>query len=340
MPLPCSSRPRPLFDPDPINPPVPTANIPVDACCGAPGRQAGGRADALPFAVRDTAARSLRIMTVGGVVAFALSLPMSIHSVALAQDQSLENGEETLPTTADPFAEYVAEASQRFDVPALRIRVVMRAESGRDVHALSAKGAMGLMQIMPETWAELRDRYALGIDPYDPHDNILAGAAYMQELHDRFGAPGFLAAYNAGPARYEEYLDTGLPLPDETLAYVKTLGPVMLAGQLASAALVPPSPEVAPIFVSSANTIDASEMRSSAAPASRLTPEEERRLARFSDVFVARDQPPALQGDGVFGAPGGTPTGSEVRSPDAPSVASAGEFDSLFAHGFDSGRSQ
>ena len=73
---------------------------------------------------------------------------------------------------------------------------------------------MGLMQIMPRTWAELRARYGLGADPYDPHDNILAGAAYIRELHDRYGAPGFLAAYNAGPGRYERHLATGRPLPD------------------------------------------------------------------------------------------------------------------------------
>ena len=60
----------------------------------------------------------------------------------------------------------------------------MRAESFGEVHAISRKGAMGLMQIMPETWAHLRVRYALGADPYDPHDNILAGAAYLRELHD------------------------------------------------------------------------------------------------------------------------------------------------------------
>ena len=53
---------------------------------------------------------------------------------------------------------------------------------------------MGLMQIMPKTWTELRARYGLGADPYDPHDNILAGAAYIRELHDRYGSPGFLAA--------------------------------------------------------------------------------------------------------------------------------------------------
>jgi len=96
----------------------------------------------------------------------------------------------------------------------------MRAESQGDVRALSPKGAMGLMQIMPATWAELRSRYGLGSDPYDPHDNIIAGAAYLRELHDRYGERGFLAAYNAGPGRYEGHLATGRPLPSETIAYM------------------------------------------------------------------------------------------------------------------------
>jgi hypothetical protein len=84
---------------------------------------------------------------------------------------------------------------------------------------------MGLMQIMPETWANLRIRYGLGSDPLDAHDNILAGAAYLRELHDRYGEPGFLAAYNAGPARYEQHLETGQPLPFETQNYVAALPP-------------------------------------------------------------------------------------------------------------------
>ena len=71
---------------------------------------------------------------------------------------------------------------------------------------------MGLMQIMPKTYAELRARYHLGSNPYDPRDNILAGAAYLREMHDRYGSAGFLAAYNAGPDRYDEHLATGRPL--------------------------------------------------------------------------------------------------------------------------------
>ena len=90
---------------------------------------------------------------------------------------------------------------------------------------------MGLMQIMPETYAALRARYALGANPYDPHDNILAGAACLRELHDRYGTPGFLAAYNAGPQRYEEHLRSGRPLPLETQRYVAMLTPIVGGGR-------------------------------------------------------------------------------------------------------------
>jgi soluble lytic murein transglycosylase-like protein len=93
---------------------------------------------------------------------------------------------------------------------------MMSAESLGEVRVISPKGALGLMQIMPKTWAHLRVRYGLGVDPYDPHDNILAGAAYLRELYDRYGVPGFLAAYNAGPTRYEDHSTTGRPLPSET----------------------------------------------------------------------------------------------------------------------------
>jgi soluble lytic murein transglycosylase-like protein len=103
----------------------------------------------------------------------------------------------------------------------------MRAESFGDVRAISPKGAMGLMQIMPETWLGLRQRYHLGADPYDAHDNIIAGTAYLRELHDRYGIPGFLAAYNAGPARWENHLATGRPLPAETRAYLIRLAPIV-----------------------------------------------------------------------------------------------------------------
>jgi membrane-bound lytic murein transglycosylase B len=144
----------------------------------------------------------------------------------------------TAQVAPDPVAAPVAEAAQRSGIPASWIRAVMQAESGGDARAVSSKGAMGLMQIMPETWATLRLRYGLGADPFDPHDNIIAGAAYLRELHDRYGSPGFLAAYNAGPARYEDHLATGQPLPAETRAYVAVLAPLIGTGAIDEAAMV------------------------------------------------------------------------------------------------------
>jgi soluble lytic murein transglycosylase-like protein len=119
----------------------------------------------------------------------------------------------------------IAEASRRFDVPETWIAAVMQAESGGRTHLrgrpiTSRAGAMGLMQVMPDTYAEMRRRYDLGPDPHDPRDNILAGAAYLRLMHDRFGYPGLFAAYNAGPGRYAEHLATGRPLPGETRAYI------------------------------------------------------------------------------------------------------------------------
>src|ERR1700704_2286052 len=113
-----------------------------------------------------------------------------------------------------------ADGSLRFQILPSLNRAVMRVESLGDPLAVSPKGAMGLMQIMPDTWSELRSRYGLGADPYDAHDNIMAGAAYLREMHDRYGDRGFLAAYNAGPSRYEDHLATGRPLPSETLLYM------------------------------------------------------------------------------------------------------------------------
>ncbi|GLR89673.1 hypothetical protein GCM10007857_63870 [Bradyrhizobium iriomotense] len=100
---------------------------------------------------------------------------------------------------------------------------MLQVESSGNVGAVSSRGALGLMQIMPQTWVELRTRYDLGVDPFDLHDNILAGTAYLREMLDRFGSEGFLAAYNAGPKRYEAYLATGRPLPQETEIYVARL---------------------------------------------------------------------------------------------------------------------
>jgi soluble lytic murein transglycosylase-like protein len=168
------------------------------------------------------------------VATFASSMQFSVaaHAARASSTAHRANG---LPM--DPFAAFITEASKRFAVPEHWIRSVMRVESAGEVRARSQKGAMGLMQIMPQTWSELRARYDLDADPYAPRDNILAGTAYIRELYQRFGAPGFLAAYNAGPTRYENHLATGRSLPDETQDYVAILAP-MIGGRRVNGKIV------------------------------------------------------------------------------------------------------
>lgn len=159
-----------------------------------------------------------------------------------------------LPTARDPYAAPIAEAAQRFGIPAHWIAAVLRTESAGEARAISSAGAMGLMQIMPDTWAELRARHRLGDDPFAVRDNIMAGAAYLREMFDRYGNVGaMLAAYNAGPGRYDEYLATGRPLPAETRAYVAALAPVLGGEPLPEGSVSPPAVPAdwreAPLFV-------------------------------------------------------------------------------------------
>ena len=178
-----------------------------------------------PARLRRAIARSAVLMVVILLVLGAAGVAGRLHAepAVAAQPQNAP--------VADPYASFVHEAAQLFGVPASWISAVMAMESGGEVLALSPQGAMGLMQIMPDTWAGLRVRHGLGPDPYEPRDNILAGAAYMREMHDRYGSPGFLAAYNAGPARYDQYLATGRELPAETQLYVAALARLIEEGQ-------------------------------------------------------------------------------------------------------------
>jgi hypothetical protein len=139
------------------------------------------------------------------------------------------------------YAVHVADAARRFGIPEAWIWAVMRVESNGDVRAVSTAGAMGLMQIMPATWAGLRARHRLGSDPFDPRDNILAGAAYLREMHDRYGdVTAMLAAYNAGPGRTDEHLSRGRPLPAETRAYLAKLASITGGSHDAQLAAAPP----------------------------------------------------------------------------------------------------
>jgi soluble lytic murein transglycosylase-like protein len=142
---------------------------------------------------------------------------------------------------------FVEEASSRFDIPSAWIERVLDAESGgrtrRDGQPIvSRAGAMGLMQLMPGTWAEIRTRLGLGPDPHEPRDNIVAGAFYLRQMYDRFGYPGLFGAYNAGPLRYDAYLRHRRVLPAETRTYIATIAGVR------TGAARPPRASRDPIF--------------------------------------------------------------------------------------------
>ncbi|MGH0223166.1 lytic transglycosylase domain-containing protein [Sinorhizobium meliloti] len=201
-----------------------------------------------------------------------MALAMLVVACAQAQDALAERA-----PPADPYADHIAEAARRFGVPETWIRAVMHVESRGDMRAISSAGAMGLMQIMPATWTELRARYGLGSDPYDPRDNISAGAAYLREMHDRYGSPGFLAAYNAGPGRYEEYRATGRPLPAETRAYVAILAPMIGSGDVAApvrmVAADPLAWTRAPLFIARTDSSAGADRRRSEDDPAALSPQ-------------------------------------------------------------------
>ena len=152
------------------------------------------------------------------------------------------------PANAESVADwrpYINEASARFGVPVAWIEAVMQAESwgqtrlnGRPIR--SSAGAMGLMQLMPGSWADMRARLGLGHDPDDPRDNILAGTLYLRLMYDRFGYPGLFGAYNAGPGRYAEHLAGRRGLPGETIGYLAAVAPSSSTPAVAAAKPSPP----------------------------------------------------------------------------------------------------
>jgi len=167
-------------------------------------------------------------------VTFAAIVALRVAPQALGSTNSMPIREvaasAVLTDAVDRWAPFIAETAKQFAIPEAWIRAVMQAESagqtrldGRPI--TSSAGAMGLMQLMPETYADLRPRFALGPDPYNPRDNIIAGAAYLRDMFDRYGYPALFAAYNAGPERFESYVRDREKLPAETWNYLAKLGP-------------------------------------------------------------------------------------------------------------------
>ncbi|NTG28740.1 lytic transglycosylase domain-containing protein [Agrobacterium rhizogenes] len=241
----------PLFAGKPSHPFVPLGRQSAVAHSGGQGRPQAG-APRAPLTGASTMARSRPGGALAGsrFVSRLLAGLLAIGTPSLAMSAQAVSAQRQ--PVSDPYVAHVADAARRFGIPATWIRAVMHVESRGDRRAVSPKGALGLMQLMPETWANMRARYGLGRDPFDPHDNILAGAAFLRQLHDRYGSPGFLAAYNAGPGRYEDYRDRHRPLPAETIAYVAAIAPFVDAerttGSLLLASSVPFSWTQAPLF--------------------------------------------------------------------------------------------
>lgn len=199
-------------------------------------------------------------------------------AVALLATEAPAMAPKTMPETPDSsgdVAAHIAEAARIHRLPPSWIRAVIRAESDFHPGATSSVGAMGLMQVMPATYAELRTRYALGADPYAPRDNILAGSAYLRELHDRFGTAGFLAAYNAGPGRYLDHLRTGRPLPRETRLYVARISRDLGLGEIG------PEPRP-PIRLASTSPARPAADAAAAPLFVVLTPERDARMPKLS----------------------------------------------------------
>ncbi|MGQ9367244.1 lytic transglycosylase domain-containing protein [Azospirillum sp. ST 5-10] len=218
-----------------------------------------------------------------------------------------------------PWVPHIREASARFDVPETWIRAVMIRESGgrhwvNGRVITSRAGAIGLMQVMPGTYDLMRKAYDLGSDPADPRDNVMAGTAYIREMYDLFGAPGFLAAYNCGPGCYANHLAGKQRLPQETRAYLAALSPAVRGAQ----------PTGAPI----ANAIEVAAVPEPAPaprPAPQPAPEVAAPAAPVAPVAAPEAPAPVVVAEAVPVAPAPVPQARSAPRDGAFQVAMAGK---------------
>ena len=166
-------------------------------------------------------------MPVSNVTGFEIEEPAAADPVAVPSAATVASQVPT-PVPAPSPAELSDAAADKYGLPRVLVRSVMAAESGFQAGIVSPKGAIGLMQLMPQTAQEM------GADPYDPAQNVDAGVRYLRDLLNKydFGLFHALAAYNAGPGTVDKY--HGVPPYRETIDYVSRIGRAFEAGQAAA----------------------------------------------------------------------------------------------------------
>jgi soluble lytic murein transglycosylase len=142
---------------------------------------------------------------------FLRFLPAGVDPKSSKQGQFVGKGDRSAAVEG-----IIQQAASRFEVEPCLLKAMIKVESDFDQRAVSQKGAMGLMQLMPQTARDMEVK-----DPFDPIENIAGGTRYLSLLLDRFkhDLRLTLAAYNAGPEKVETYGD--IPPIQETQAYVR-----------------------------------------------------------------------------------------------------------------------
>lgn len=151
--------------------------------------------------------------------AMVRSIETEEHQAPVAAPAAVLTAEASTVAMALPLTplELADAAADRYGLPRALVRSVMAAESGFEPMAISPKGAIGLMQLMPGTAQEL------GADPHDPVQNVDAGTRYLRDLLEKYnyGLRHALAAYNAGPGAVDKY--NGIPPYRETIDYISRI---------------------------------------------------------------------------------------------------------------------
>ncbi len=138
----------------------------------------------------------------------------SLKSAPSSEASAVSGAGTTLSEHADSLAFFMDQAAKKYNVDSRLVSAVAEVESNNDPTAISSAGAIGVMQLMPDTAA------ALGVNPYDAKENIEGGAKYLRQMLDSFGGDvrKAVAAYNAGPQAVRDY--NGVPPYRETQDYV------------------------------------------------------------------------------------------------------------------------